>query len=72
MLNTVEIVGGSDQDLIINCYRAGQGQALQFVHSQNLKRRPGFHDSCGAVFANTVNPSIGQERGGLEINHLQQ
>ena len=62
LLNTVEIVGSSNEDLIIHSHRTGQGQAVQLVYSHDLKRRPGLHDSRRAVFAYAVDLSVRQER----------
>jgi hypothetical protein len=62
VLKAVKILRGSDEYLIADGHRTGQGQTVQFVCCEDLEGRSGFHDRCRAALGDAIDLAVRQQR----------
>ena len=64
LLDTVKVIRGADEDLVVDGDWAGQRVAVELVDTEDLESRSHLHDRRRALFINAIDLSIREQRGG--------
>ena len=61
-LDAVKVIRRPDKNLVVDCHRISECQAVQFVNTENFEGPAHLHNRCRPFFVYAIDLAIGEQR----------